>query len=297
MVSEVIILIVVGVLFSLIATSLRRRASRARLDEWIGTDDTSFAADPATRRGLARWLGLAGYWTTSAATTFLAAQGAAVIVGLAAAGWLANTAVSATLADSVSSVPGGVGELMASILSMAPWIAGTILALGPVLRVRAQRRRLVREVDADLPLVLEIFATLAEAGLGFDASLMRLLDATPGDRPLHAAFRAFQRDVRAGVPRVQAFRQLGARLEVPSVSVFVSAVVQAEHVGAGIAGTFRRQADDVRDRRRERVNLLGQMLPVKLMFPLVACFLPGIFLTTLGPALLQMIEVAGGFLR
>jgi tight adherence protein C len=79
---------------------------------------------------------------------------------------------------------------------------------------------------------------------------------------------------------------------VTSDSIFVSALVQAEQVGAGFANVLRTQADDLRGRRRERANTLAQALPVKLVFPLVMCFLPGIFTTTLGPTFLQFVRLA-----
>lgn len=297
MIAAVIGLILVAVLLTVAAGWIRRYASRHRLDEWLSAAGEAAPSVAVGSRGLNRWLGLAGYWSPSATFVFLMAEVAAIALGLFVVWLLTISGVVLKLADSVATVPGGVGEAFATVLGLAPWIVFLTVALAPVLHVRAARRRVIREVEADLPLVLEIFATLAEAGLGFDASLMRLLDATPDNRPLHRAFLVFHRDIRAGVPRVPALRQLATRLDVSSVTVFVSAIVQAEHVGAGIAGTLRRQADDVRDRRRERVAMLGQLLPVKLMFPLVVCFLPGIFLTTLGPALLQLVEVAGGFLR
>lgn len=63
-------------------------------------------------------------------------------------------------------------------------------------------------------------------------------------------------------------------------------------MGASLAETLRHQADDLRNRRRERALLHAQAMPVKLVLPLVVCFLPGIFLSTLGPVLYQMIRVA-----
>jgi tight adherence protein C len=297
MTGAILLLVLVAGAIALSAGVIRRLTTRARLDDWIGAVTDATAGEDRRSTPLARWLGRAGFWGASAAPAFVGTQIAAFVLGLLAMWAIAASGLIPRLASSVTNIPGGVGEAMGSVLSLAPWIVCLIVTLAPILYVRAQRRRVIREVEADLPLILEILATLAEAGLGFDASLMRVLDSTPADRPLHHAFAAFHRDVRAGVPRVQAMRQMAARLDVPSVTVFVSAIVQAELVGAGIAGTLRRQADDVRDRRRERVALLGQLLPVKLMFPLVSCFLPGIFLTTLGPALLQMAQVAGGFLR
>ena len=73
-------------------------------------------------------------------------------------------------------------------------------------------------------------------------------------------------------------------------------MVQAEEVGASLADTLRHQASDLRMRRREDALLKAQALPVQLVFPLVICFLPGIFLSTLAPVLYQMIQVAEGVL-
>ena len=64
-----------------------------------------------------------------------------------------------------------------------------------------------------------------------------------------------------------------------------------------MAETLQHQADDLRQRRREEALLQAQALPVKLVFPLVICFLPGIFVSTLAPAIYQMIQVANGVLR
>ena len=76
------------------------------------------------------------------------------------------------------------------------------------------------------------------------------------------------------------------------MTIFVSALVQAEQVGAGFSNVLRIQADDVRNRRREEANMLAQALTVKLIFPLVICFLPAIFVVTLGPIFLQFLKLA-----
>ena len=81
------------------------------------------------------------------------------------------------------------------------------------------------------------------------------------------------------------------------MTILVSALVQAEQLGTGIAQALRRQADDLRDRRRERANAFAMALPVKRMFPLVVCFMPGIFVWTLGPALTQLFQIADTFMQ
>ena len=155
----------------------------------------------------------------------------------------------------------------------------------------------MEKVEQDLPISLELLATLGEAGLGFDAALSRVLDSVKEDRPLAREFRTYQSDLLAGRTRVESLRRLARRLEVSSVTILVSALVQAEQMGSGIAQTLRRQADDLRDRRRERANAFAMALPIKRMFPLVVCFLPGIFVWTLGPFFVRLFQFADTFIR
>jgi pilus assembly protein TadC len=180
------------------------------------------------------------------------------------------------------------------ILLAAPWIVFVLCAALPVSIVSSRRRRIVLAVEQDLPITLELLATMSEAGQAFDSALARVLEARKDERPLTRELRTFQLEALAGVSRVRCFRRLSRRLAVASVGIFVSALVQAEQVGAGFSGVLRTQADDLRNRRRERANALAEALPVKLIFPLVICFLPGIFVTTLGPTFMQFLKLAEG---
>ena len=259
---------------------------------------------PETRRGdgarddgwLRRWLLLAGYRNDAAVAWFLAASAASLVVGIGSAVLMRLLLVQVMVAQ-VINLPGGVGDALAAVLQAGPWIVGAMFALTPTMVVRARRRRLVREIERDLPLVLELFATLAQAGLGFDAALARIVEGSVRTRPLIAEFIAFQRDLLGGVPRVQALRHFARRLDVPTMTGFISATIQAEQIGASVSDTLRHQADDLRDRRREQALLLAQALPVKLVVPLVVCFLPGIFLSTLAPVLYQMLEITNSLFR
>ena len=183
-----------------------------------------------------------------------------------------------------------MGDLVLPIAYLAPWTVLLILVLLPWMLVRRSRRQRMEKVEQDLPISLELLATLSEAGLGFDAALARVLDSVMEDRPLAREFRTYQSDLLAGRTRVESLRRLARRLEVSSVTILVSALVQAEQLGSGIAQALRRQADDLRDRRRERANAFAMALPVKRMFPLVVCFMPGIFVWTVGPAMTQLFQ-------
>src|SRR5262249_42713750 len=152
-----------------------------------------------------------------------------------------------------------------------PWIVLATMTLLPTLRVRDARRRRVAQVEQDLPLTLELLATLAEAGIAFDAALERILSSQPGNRPLTQELRLFQMEVLAGRPRVECLRRLSRRIDVSSLTLFVSALVQASQVGSGISAVLRRQVEELRDRRRENALTAAASLPVKLLFPLVIC--------------------------
>jgi tight adherence protein C len=194
-------------------------------------------------------------------------------------------------------IPGGVGDLLRAITAAGPWVVFLNIAGAPFLVVRAARRKRIAEIEEDLPLFLDLLATLAEAGLSFDAALARILDSQPSGRALVSEFRTYQRELLAGLPRLRCLRLLPRRMGVNSMTIFVSALVHAEQVGASIAETLRRQAQDLRDRRRAQALMMAQALPVKLVFPLILCFLPGIFVSTLGPALFQMVNVVNSVLR
>ena len=194
-------------------------------------------------------------------------------------------------------LPPGVGDLFIPIIYLAPWMALVTMSLLPLLAVRRARQQRVQKVEMDLPISLELLATLSEAGLGFDAAIARVLDSLGDDRPLAREFRSYQSDLLAGRTRVEALRRFSRRLEVSAVTIFASALVQAEQMGSGIAQALRRQADDLRDRRRDRANAFAMALPIKRMFPLVICFMPGIFVWTLGPFFVQLFQLADTYIR
>jgi tight adherence protein C len=292
----IVVLATLGVAYvAATSWSLRQRALRRLYAE----EDVARAAVPidvGAEHWLTRWLSRAGYRSPNATGLFVAATAISVGVGLAV-GQIYRVTMLRSLVDMVASAPGSTGDVLAATLQGGPWILFVVAALGPMLVVRTARRSRVRDIEQDLPLALELFATMAEAGLGFDAALAKIARARGTDRPLIAEFINFQVDVLAGIPRVQALRQLARRVEVPSLTRFTSALIQAEQAGASMAETLQHQADDLRQRRREDALLQAQALPVKLVFPLVMCFLPGIFVSTLAPVISQLLQVANSVVR
>jgi tight adherence protein C len=245
---------------------------------------------------LEQWLARAGYRGANAPAMFAGITLGCVLAGIALS-QIYRVVLFRPLADAVLAVPGSAGDMLTLVLQTGPWIILVIAGFIPAIVVRSQRRARMAAIEQDLPLALELFATMAEAGLGFDAALAKIIRAQGDGRALSTEFINFQHDMLAGIPRSQALRQLARRVDVPSLSSFTSALIQAEQVGASMAETLQHQAEDLRQRRRENALLQAQALPVKLVFPLVICFLPGIFISTLAPVLYQMVQVADSVLR
>lgn len=290
-----------AVLIVLACLLLRRIGASRRSLERLFAEPADSAGqsdrDLAVAGLLRRWLYLAGYRQSVAPAAFVASMLLAIGLGLAAAFAVQNSGLTNAVFRNIAHLPPGVGDLFIPVAYLAPWTGLVMLGLAPWLVVRRSRRQRMEKVEQDLPISLELLATLSESGLGFDAALSRVLDSVMDDRPLAREFRSYQSDLLAGRTRVEALRRLSRRLEVSSVTIFVSALVQAEQLGSGIAQALRRQADDLRDRRRERANAFAMALPVKRMFPLVVCFLPGIFVWTLGPFFARLFQFADTFIR
>jgi len=290
-----------GVVILITILVLRLRAGeqiRSRLSEPDNDQEAieSPRTDPATGL-ISGWLYRAGYRSPNAATYFLLitfgflASGGFVIYQLHARG------ATDQLANALISIPGGVGNVLVPFALASPWLIVITIATTPSLFVRAVRRRRVEQVEEDLPLILDLLNTLAQAGIGFDSALDRILAAQQAERPLVQELRSFQYDILAGRPRVESLRRLSRRLQVPTFSTFISAIIQAEQVGAGIAQTLRIQSAEFRSRRREKATAAAMSVPTKLIVPMVIGFLPGVFVALLGPMLYQALQVMDQTLR
>jgi tight adherence protein C len=275
----------------------RSLESRRRLYQSSQDAPLALVAPPRELGPLARWLYLAGFRQESAAPAFVIGTAVCVAAGATATYLIYATGITALLVTYVAVIPGGVGDVFLPAAHLAPWLVLVLFSALPLLVVRRARQRRVQLVEQDLPLALELLATLAEAGLAFDGALARILETQLGGRPLAGELRTYQADLLAGRGRVESLRRLSRRLEIPAVSILVSALVQAEQIGMGVAAVLRRQAEDLRDRRRQRLAAFASGLAVKRMVPLVACFLPGLFVWSLGPLFVQLFKIADTFIQ
>ena len=178
----------------------------------------------------------------------------------------------------------GVNVLAALAISAAGYLGpDAVLA-----RMAAARQQAIAN---QLPDTLDQLSICVDAGLGFDAALARM--ARAGHGPLaHEIVRLLQ-ELRVGVPRGEALDNLLARTDVPELRQFVHAVVQAESYGVPITKVLRAQAVEQREKRRFRAEERAMKLPVKVVFPLVFCILPALFIVVLGPSFVHLTPVTG----
>jgi tight adherence protein C len=144
------------------------------------------------------------------------------------------------------------------------------------------------KIQLALPDALDMLTVCVEAGLGFDAALAQVARNTTG--PLAAEFARVLQEMQIGNTRSQALRGMASRTTVPELRAFVSAIVQAGELGVAIAGVLREQAREMRLRRRQRAEEKAQKVSVKILFPLIACLFPALFVIVIGPGAINIMH-------
>jgi tight adherence protein C len=139
-----------------------------------------------------------------------------------------------------------------------------------------------------LPDTMDLLTISVEAGLGFDAALAQVTRNVPG--PLSEEISRLLQEMQLGVSRVDAFRHLADRTNVEELRGFVLAMIQADIFGVSIAGVLRAQAKDLRIKRRQRAEKKAMTSPLKLLFPLIFCVLPALFVVVLGPGAIRILH-------
>ncbi len=143
-----------------------------------------------------------------------------------------------------------------------------------------------------LPDTLDQMTICVQAGLGFEAAMARA--GQTGSGPLADEIIRTLQEMQIGANRADALRALAARTEVPELRQFVVSLLQAESYGLPISKVLTAQAAQLRVRRRQRAEERAQKMPVKMVFPLVLCILPTMFVVALGPAVIRILSFMGG---
>lgn len=148
------------------------------------------------------------------------------------------------------------------------------------------------EIQMELPDALDLLTISVEAGLGFDAAVAKVVEKW--DNELGRAFGRVNQEIRVGKLRRQALRDMAERIEVPDVSTFIAAIVQADQLGVSISKVLRIQSEQMRVKRRQRAEAEAARAPIKMLFPLVFLVFPSLFIVLLGPAMLIIMKTGIG---
>ena len=146
---------------------------------------------------------------------------------------------------------------------------------------RIKRRR--KLILLAIPDTLDLLTISVRAGLGFDAALGKVVEKTKG--PLADEFRRALAEIRVGKSRREALRDIVARTQVQALSNFIGAIIQAEQLGVSISKVLQVQSEQLRIERRQRAEEMAAKAPIKMLFPLVGCIFPSLFIIILGPAI------------
>ena len=186
--------------------------------------------------------------------------------------------------------------LLGLVLLREPVVGLLLAAVGAGVGYMAPEFWLGKKIKArswsmvlQLPDALDLLTISVEAGLGFDAALAKCVEKMEG--PLVDEFRQALAEVRMGRTRRDALRDVATRADAQPVSNFIGAIVQAEQLGVPIAKVLQIQSNQLRIERRQRAEEAAAKAPVKMLFPMVGCIFPTIFIVILGPA---VVTVMGG---
>jgi tight adherence protein C len=180
--------------------------------------------------------------------------------------------------------------------NIASGIALGVVGLGigyilPEFWLSGKVKKRQKAILLQIPDALDLLTISVRAGLGFDAALGKVVEKMKG--PLIDEFRRALAEVRVGKVRRDALRDIVARTEVQPLSNFIGAIIQAEQLGVSISKVLQIQSEQLRIERRQRAEEQAAKAPIKMLFPLVGCIFPALFIVILGPALILIIGNLG----
>jgi tight adherence protein C len=181
-----------------------------------------------------------------------------------------------------------VGLLAAGPLGIVAWTAVGAAAgfFAPNLLVSHLAAQRQQEIRRTLPDIIDALVVIVEAGLGFEAALAQVVHN--GHGPMVGEFARVLHEMQIGRPRVEALREMAARTTIAELKAFASAIGQATTLGIPMAKVLRQQSVEMRIRRRQRAEELAQKVPIKILFPMILCLLPALFVVVIGPGVIRI---------
>lgn len=170
-----------------------------------------------------------------------------------------------------------------------------VIALGsffPEIWIRGEVKRRQEEIRRNLPYVMDLLTLSVEAGLDFVAGLHKVVEKAKAG-PLVEELAFFLREIQIGASRQQALRNLGYRCNMAEISSFSALLIQADILGASIGPVLRAQSDLIRTQRYQRAERQGAQAAQKILFPLILCIMPAVFVVIFGPIVLNFVYGSG----
>jgi len=239
--------------------------------EQIQTRILGLATELRVRLGLAEnpalraRLSMAGIRSAASSDVFFASQFLAPAAGAVAGSLIGTNTISYVL---------GFGAL--GYIAPNMWLN---------YKTKTRRKRIRRSI----PDALDLMVICVDAGLGLDQALLRVGDELGVSYPdIQEEFLQVNREQRAGRPRLEAWQNLADRTEIEEFAAFVSMLTQTDRFGTPIIRALSRLSDDIRQKRRQHAEEAAAKTKIKIIFPLVLCIFPCIFLVLLAPAILSI---------
>ena len=175
------------------------------------------------------------------------------------------------------------------LIALVAAAAGYVIP-GFLLARMAKRRQ--HRIRLSLPDALDLLVVSVEAGLGLDQAVQRVGDELAEAHPeLSEEMRLINLEMRAGTERAEALRHLADRTGVDDVASLVATLVQTDKFGTSVAASLRIHSEVLRTKRRQRAEEAAAKTGVKMVFPLVLCVFPAVWIVTIGPAAIKFVQV------
>jgi tight adherence protein C len=184
----------------------------------------------------------------------------------------------------------GLTGILPAIVGLAVGFGGAAICfIAPDYYLGLKTRRRREDINIALPDILDLLTVSVEAGLGFDAAVVKITEKMRG--PLLEELKNLSHEMRMGESRQQALKNLGERLELPSMLSFTRSIIQADQLGISLARVLRVQAHDLRNKRQMAAEEKAMKAPIKMLFPTVLFIFPAMFIVILGPAMLTLTKM------
>jgi tight adherence protein C len=190
---------------------------------------------------------------------------------------------------------GPIAGWRAPVTMLAAIYMGAMGWIVPVMTVRIRKKSRQHEIQLALADALDLLVICVEAGLGLNQALMRVShEIKHVSMVLSAELALVNAEIRAGIPRDVALGNLSERTGVEDLRSLVTMLVQTDRFGTSVARSLRVHSDTLRQKRRQRAEEAAAKTAIKMVFPLVFCIFPALFVVILGPGLIQIVRALSG---